>query len=153
MNAAFDIQTEMTNLAERIVGPVAAKLDQQDLDAAIGQILNVLEQFSSEGPSADIDFGNIAVNILEPVRVKLSEVDFTRIVDRLRGAMVGFCQRDESEAQPDVAPRSAGGLETPHLKQNAKSELDREPWWSSPEQAMALLILLWLCTELHWQLH
>jgi hypothetical protein len=38
-------------------------------------------------------------------------------------------------------------------QQNAQSEPDAEPWWSRSKQAMALLILLWLCTELHWQLH
>ena len=90
MNAAFDMPTEMANLAERIVGPVAAKLAQRDLDAAIGQIRHVLEQLSTKGPSADVDFENMAVNILEPVRAKPSEANFTRIVDRLRGAMVGF---------------------------------------------------------------
>jgi hypothetical protein len=145
---------EMANLAERIVGPVATKLVQQELDAAIGQIRHVLEQLSTKDPSANVDFENMAVNILEPLRAKLSEAHFTRIVDRLRGAMVGFCQRDEGKAQPDVESsclQQAGGRETPHLQQTARSEPDAEPWWSTSEQAMALLVLLWL-TELHWQL-
>ena len=34
-------------------------------------------------------------------------------------------------------------------KQNAQSEPDAEPWWSRSKQAMALLVLLWLRTELH----
>ena len=90
MNAAFDMPTEMANLAERIVGPVATKLAQQDLDAAIGQIRHVLEQLSTKCPSADVDLENMAENILEPVRAQLSEANFTRIVDRLRGAMAGL---------------------------------------------------------------
>ena len=156
MNSAFDMQAEMANLAERIVAPLAAKLTQQDLDAAIGQIRHVLERLSTKGPSADIDFENMAVNILEPVRAKLSEVNFARIVDRLRGAMAGFCQRDEGKALPDVessCPQQAGGCEALYLQLNAQSESDSEPWWSTSEQAMALLILLWLCTELHGRLH
>jgi hypothetical protein len=156
MNSAFDMQTEMANLAARIVAPLAAKLTQQDLDAAVSQIRHVLERLSTKGPSADIDFENMAVNILEPVRAKLSEVNFARIVDRLRGAMVGFCQRDERKALPDVESsclQQAGGREALYLQQNAQSESDSEPWWSTSEQAMALLILLWLYTELHWRLH
>jgi hypothetical protein len=156
MNAAFDMPTEMANLAERIVGPVATKLAQQDLDAAIGQIRHVLEQLSTKCPSADVDLENMAENILESVRAQLSEANFTRIVDRLRGAMVGFCQRDEGKAQPDVEPsplQQSGQSETPHASPNAKSELDAEPWWSTSEQAMKLLILLWLCTAVDWQLH
>jgi epoxide hydrolase len=31
---------------------------------------------------------------LEPVRLELSEAEFTRMVDRLRGAMAGFCRSD-----------------------------------------------------------
>jgi len=155
MNAAFDMPTEMANLAERIVGPVAAKLAPQDLDAAIGQIRHVLAQLSTKGPSADVDFENTAVNILEPVRAKLGEANFTRIVDRLRGAMVGFCQRDEVKANTDAepSPLQQSESETPHASPNAKSELDAEPWWSKSEQAMKLLILLWLCTAVDWQLH
>jgi hypothetical protein len=84
-------------------------------------------------------------NILEPVRVKLSEADFARIVDRLGGAMVGFCQRDEVKAQPDAEPwwrQQAGD----------QSEPDVDPWWSTSEQTMWLYILLWLCIEVRWQL-
>jgi len=155
MNAAFDMRIEMANLAERIVGPVATKLAQQDLDAAIGQIRHVMEQLRTKGPSADVDFENMAENILEPVRAKLSEANFTRIVDRLRGAMVGFCQRNEIKANTaaEPSPLQQSESETPHASPNAKSELDAEPWWSTSEQAMKLLILLWLCTELHWQLN
>ena len=59
MNAAFDMETEIVNLAQRIVGPVATKLAQQDLDAAIGQIRHVLEQLNAKRPSADVNFENI----------------------------------------------------------------------------------------------
>ncbi len=38
MSAAFDMQTEVANLAERIVGPVAAKLAHKELDTAVGRI-------------------------------------------------------------------------------------------------------------------
>ena len=34
MNGAFNMQTEIAKLAERIVGPVTAKLAQKELDAA-----------------------------------------------------------------------------------------------------------------------
>jgi hypothetical protein len=144
MNAAFDVQAEMANLAERIVGPVATKLAEQDLDAVIGKIRHVLKQLSTKGPSADVDFETLAENILEPVRAKLSEANFTRIVDRLRGAMVGFCQRDEIKANTaaELSPLQQRESETPHASPNAKSELDAEPWWSKSEQAMKLLMLL-----------
>ncbi len=32
------------------------------------------------------------------------EANFTRIVDRLRGAMVGFCQCEEAKIQSDTEP-------------------------------------------------
>src|SRR6266404_708697 len=101
MNAAFDMQTEIANLAERIVGPVAAKLAQRERDTVVGQIRHAFEQLSTKSALANVDFENMAVNILEPVRVKLSKANFTRIVDRLGGAMAGFCQRDEAKTQPE----------------------------------------------------
>ena len=108
---------------------------------------NAFEQLSTTSPPAHVDFKNVALNILEPVRAKLSEADFARIADRLRGAMVGFCQHDEAKAQPDAEPwwlLQAG--------QNAQSEPDADPWWSTSEQAMWLLILLCLCTAIDLQL-
>jgi hypothetical protein len=143
MNAAFNMQIEIANLAERIVGPVAAKLAQKELDAAVDQIRNAFAQLNSKRASPDQDFEARAVTILEPVRSTLSEGDLARIVDRLRGAMVGFCQRDDLKEEPDAEPwglQEAGQCETP---------ADAEPWWSSSELAMLLLILLWLCTEGH----
>ena len=157
MDAAFNMQTEIVDLAERIVGPVAAKMAQKELDTAVGQIRHAFEQLNSKSAGANVDFENRAVNILEPMRAKLSEANFARIVDRLRGAMVGFCQRDEAKARFDAEPwwvQQAGHRETVHLKQNSQSEpANPEPWWSTSEQAMWLLILLWLCTEIDWQFH
>jgi hypothetical protein len=156
MDAAFDLQTEVANLAERIIGPVAAKLAQKELDTAVGQIRHAFEQLNSKSAGANVDFENMAVNILEPMRVKLSEANFARIVDRLRGAMVGFCQSGGAKVQFDAEPwwlQQAGHREALHLKQNLQSEpANAGPWWNTSEEAMLLLILLWLCTEIHWQL-
>jgi hypothetical protein len=101
MDAAFDLQTELANLARRIVGPVAAKVAQKDLDTAVGHIRHAFEQLNTKSVGANVDFDSMATNILEPMRANLSEPDFARI-DRLRGAMAGFCQRDEGEAQFDA---------------------------------------------------
>jgi len=147
MNAVFDMQTEVANLAERIVGPVAAKLAPKALDTAVGQIRNAFEQLSTKSPLAPVDFENTAAKILEPVRLKLSEADFARIVDRLDGAMAGFCQRDEAKVRPDA---EQWGLQ--QAGQYVQSEPETEPWWRTSEQAMALLILLWLCTGIDWHL-
>jgi hypothetical protein len=99
MGAGFDVQAEMANLAERIVEPVTAKLAQKELDAAVDEIRHAFEQLSAASTAANVDFRKVAADILEPVRPKLCEGDFTRIADRLRGAMAGFCQRDEGAAQ------------------------------------------------------
>src|SRR5215470_9151762 len=125
MNAAFNMQTGIANLAERIVGPVAASLAQKELDTAVGQIYHAFEQLSTEPAPGNVDFEDVAANILEPVRAKVGEANFTRIVDRLRGAMVGFCQREEAKVQPDTEPWSrqqAGERETRHLQQNEQSK-------------------------------
>ena len=155
MHAAFNMQIEIANLAERVVEPVAAKLAQKELDAAVDQIRYAFAQLNSKRTSADEDFEAIAVTILEPVKAKLSEASFARIVDRLRGAMVGFCQRDQVKAPPDAEPwglQEAGQRETLNL-QTQSEPANAEPWWSTSEQAMLLLILLWLCTETGWPLH
>jgi hypothetical protein len=144
MNTAFDMPTEVANLAERIVGPVAAKFTQNELDTALGQIRHVFEELNNESAPASVACENVAINIIEPVRAKLSEADFARIVDRLRGAMVGFCQRDEVKARPDAeawAFQQTGEQSEP---------ANADPWWSNSEQTMALLILLWLCTGIDW---
>ena len=148
IDSSFDIQTEVANLAERIVAPVAVKLDQKELNAALGEIRKAFEQLNTKSPPAHVDFKNVALNILEPVRAKLSEADFARILDRLGGALIGFCQRDEAKAQPDAEPwclQQAG--------ENAQSVPDNtEPWRSTSEEAI-LLAILWLCIEIYRQWH
>jgi hypothetical protein len=154
MDAAFDLQTEVANLARRIVGPVAAKVAQKELDTAVVHIRHAFEQLNSKSAGASVDFENMAVNILEPMRADLSEASFARIVDRLRGAMVEFCQRDEAIAQFDAelcSLRQAAQHETLHPRQNGQSEPDTaEPWWNTSDE-VTLLILLWFCTEIRRQ--
>ena len=154
MDAAFDLQTELANLARRIVGPVAAKVAQKDLDMAVGQIRHTFEQLNTKSVGANVDFENMAVNILEPMRAKLSEANFARIVDRLRGAMAGFCQRNEAIAQFDAelcSLQQTAQRETLQPQQNGQSEPDTaEPWWNTSDE-VTLLILLWLCTGIHRQ--
>jgi hypothetical protein len=154
MDAAFDLQTEETNLASRIVGPVAAEVAQKELDTAVNQICDAFEQLRSKSAGAGVDFDNMATNILEPIRAKLSEADFVRIVDRLRGAMVGFCQPLEAKAQFDAelwSRQRAAQRETLPRQQNAQAEPDTaEPWWNTSGE-VTLLILLWLCTEIRRQ--
>jgi hypothetical protein len=154
MDAAFDLQTEVANLARRIVGPVAAKVAQKDLDTAVGQIRHAFGQLNTKSVEANVDFENMAVNILEPMRQKLSEANFARVVDRLRGAMAGFCQGDEAKAQFDAEPlllQQAGQHETLHPQQSGQSEPDTaEPWWNMSDE-VTLLILLWLCAEIRLQ--
>lgn len=94
MNAGFNMQAEIGKLAERIVEPVANELGMQELEHVVGQIRNAFEQFNKTRTTSDTDFESIALNILEPVRSELSESEFVRIVDRLSGAMIGFCQSD-----------------------------------------------------------
>jgi hypothetical protein len=154
MDAAFDLQTELANLARRIVGPVAAKVAQKELDSVVGHIRHAFEQLNSKSAGASVDFDNMAVNILEPMRAKLSEANFARVVDRLRGAMVGFCRRDEAREHFDAEPWSLqqdGQRETLHPQQDAQSESDTVDPWSNTSGEVTLLILLWLCTEIRRQ--
>jgi hypothetical protein len=95
MNSGFDMRGEIAKLAEHIVEPVAAKLALQELEPVAGQIRHAFEQLITRDTTADGDFESTAVNILQPVQSKLSEAEFMRMVDRLRGAMVGFCQRND----------------------------------------------------------
>jgi hypothetical protein len=144
MAAVFDIETEIGKLATRIVEPVSAKVPADDIEAVVAQIRGAFTRLDTKRATADEDFEAMAVTILEPVKAKLSEPSFARIVDRLRGAMVGFCQRDDDKAQPDAEP---SGRATLDLHNDQSEPADVEPWWSTSEQAMLLLILLWLCTE------
>ena len=86
------MQTEIGKLAERIVEPVAAKLTTQELGNVVSQIKHAFEQLNTKRAVADTDFENMAVTILGPIQPMLSEAEFTRMVDRLGGAMAGFCQ-------------------------------------------------------------
>jgi hypothetical protein len=92
MNSGFDMRSEIAKLAECIVEPVAAKLALGELEPVVGQIRHAFEQLIARDATADGDFESTALNILQPVQPKLSEAEFIRMVDRLRGAMVGFCQ-------------------------------------------------------------
>jgi hypothetical protein len=98
VRAGFNMQAEIAKLAERIVEPVAAKLAMQEIENVVGQIRSTFEQFAKQRTTADTDFENIAISILESVRPRLSEAEFMRIVDRLGGAMVGFCQGDWAQS-------------------------------------------------------
>jgi hypothetical protein len=93
-NAGFDMQTELGKLAERIVEPVAAKLSTQELGNVVGQIRQAFEQLNTKRAEADTEFENMALTILSPIQTTLSEAEFTRMIDRLGGAMAGFCQTD-----------------------------------------------------------
>jgi hypothetical protein len=95
MNSGFDMQNEIAKLAECVVEPVAAKLTTQELEPVVGQIRHAFEELNTTRTAAETDFENVAVNILQPAQPKLSAAEFMRMVDRLRGAMVGFCQRDD----------------------------------------------------------
>jgi hypothetical protein len=90
MNSGFDMRSEIAKLAERIVEPVAAKVALGELEPVVGQIRNAFEQLITRDATADGDFESTALNILQPVQPKLSEAEFIRMVDRLRGAMVGL---------------------------------------------------------------
>ena len=84
---------EIAKLAERIVEPVATKLSTQELEPVLGRIRSTFEELDTKRATADADFEDTAVNIVEPIRPMLSEAEFSRIVDRLRGAMAAFCQK------------------------------------------------------------
>jgi hypothetical protein len=145
MAAVFDMKTEIGKLARRIVEPISAQVPAHDIEAVVARIRGAFAQLETKRATADEDFEAMAVTILEPVKAKLSEASFARIVDRLRGAMVGFCQRAEVKAQPDAEPWPGETLDPQQDQQSEPANV--EPWWSTSEQAMLLLILLWLCTE------
>jgi hypothetical protein len=92
MNSGFDMPSEIAKLAERIVEPVAGKLGAQEVELVVGQIRHAFEQLNTKPTTADTNIEDIAVSILKPVHPRLTEAEFTRVADRLRGAMVGFCQ-------------------------------------------------------------
>jgi len=95
MIAGFDMKAEIEKLADRIVEPVATKLTTQELAPIVSQISHAFEQLNTERATADTNFGNIAVTIMKPVQPMLSDAEFARVVDRLNGAMAGFCVRSD----------------------------------------------------------
>jgi len=103
MNAGFDMKTEIKRLAERIVEPVANKITAQELHCVVGEMCNAFEQLATKRTTPDTDFQSMAISIVKPVQPMLNEVEFARVVDRLRGAMAGFCQGDWGTAQPKKA--------------------------------------------------
>jgi hypothetical protein len=98
VGGGFDMKSEIAKLAERILEPVTANLAVQELEAAIGRIRHAFEELNAKPITADTEFASMAVNILEPTRHLLNEAEFARALDRLRGAMVGFCQSDRSQS-------------------------------------------------------
>jgi hypothetical protein len=100
MRVGFDIHSEIRKLAGRILEPVASKLNSDVLGAVADQIRNAFEQLLTQRTTPDTDFETMAVNIVKSIQPMLTEKEFVRIVDRLRGAMLGFCQGDWSKTQP-----------------------------------------------------
>ncbi len=106
-DAGFNMKMEIAKLAERIVEPVSSKVPPRGMEPVIGQIRSAFEQLDMERATANADFEAMAANIIKPVQPMLSDVEFARIVDRLRGAMAGFCQgnRIQSAVSRDASPR------------------------------------------------
>ncbi len=98
MSDGFDMKIEIAKLSRRIPEPVAAKVPEQELETAVARIRYAFEELNTKSTRADTDFKMMAINILEPIQPTLTEVDFARIVDRLKGAMVGFCQSDRDRS-------------------------------------------------------
>ncbi len=98
VSAGFDMKTEIAKLVDRILEPVGGKVATRDLQPVTEVMRNTFEQFISRPATADTDFKAVALSILGPIQPRLDEVDFARVVDRLRGAMVAFCQGDLAKA-------------------------------------------------------
>jgi hypothetical protein len=73
-------------------------MTKQELDAAVGLIRRAFEELNTKHTAADTDFKVMAVNILGQVQFTLSEAEFERVVDRLCGAMAGFCRNDRDQS-------------------------------------------------------
>jgi hypothetical protein len=98
MSVGFDMQTAIAELAERIVEPVAPKLAVPELGNVIGQIRHAFEQLNTKRATADTEFEDMALNLLRSIQPMLSDAQFARVLDRLKGAMVGFCQSDRGQS-------------------------------------------------------
>lgn len=99
VSGGFDMRQEIVKLAGRIVEPVAARLATEELEDALGRIRHAFEDLYAKRTPAETDLTILAVTVLEPTRPMLKEAEFARAVDRLRGAMAGFCQGDRGTAQ------------------------------------------------------
>jgi hypothetical protein len=66
MSSGFNVQSEITKLAQRVVEPVAAKLNMLELEHVVGRIGRAFEQCTTQRTTADTVFENMAVSILEP---------------------------------------------------------------------------------------
>jgi len=87
-----EMHTAIEELAEHIVEPVAAKLSTEELGRILSRINYAFQQLNIKHIPGDTNFENIAFAIFRPIQPVLGEEEFTRMVDRLKGAMVGFCQ-------------------------------------------------------------
>jgi hypothetical protein len=90
MSSGFDMRTGIAKLAERIIEPIATKLNAQEREQVVGQIRDAFEKLNRTAP--DASFENIAVSVLRPIHPKLTDAERKRGVDRLSGAMAAFCQ-------------------------------------------------------------
>ena len=88
----FDMKTEIAKLSRRVLEPVAAKVHGQELENTVDRIRCAFEELNIEPTPVDTDFAVMVARILDPIQPTLTEVDFARVVDRLGGAMAGFCQ-------------------------------------------------------------
>jgi hypothetical protein len=98
MSEGFDMKAEIAKLSRRILEPVGARVSVQELENAVDRIRYAFEELRTKRTRADADFKMMAVSILDPIQPTLTEGDFARIVDRLRGAMAGFCQSDQDRS-------------------------------------------------------
>jgi hypothetical protein len=94
-----EIHAAIEELAEHIVEPVAAKLSTEELGSILSRMNDAFQQLNIKPIAADTDFGNMAFTIFRPVQSVLGEKEFTRMVGRLKGAMVGFCQSDWTDQE------------------------------------------------------
>jgi|SRR5215472_1537927 len=99
MATGFDMKAEIAKLSGRIMEPVTGKLTAEDMDNVVGRIRDSFEQLNAKRAIAETDFEVMAVTVLEAIKPKLSNPEFARVVDRLRGAMAGFCQSDRDKAR------------------------------------------------------
>ena len=94
-----EIHAAIEELAEHIVEPVAAKLSTEELASISTRINAAFQQLNVKPIAADTDFENMAFTIFRPVQSELGKKEFTRMVARLKGAMVGFCQSDWTDQE------------------------------------------------------